>query len=206
MDALLDMAAAERTLHEQGFALVAGVDEAGRGPLAGPVFAAAVIMSEDKYIPDIKDSKKLSEKKREKVFDYITENADYYAIASVDEREIDEINILNATHKAMNAAVDSLTVKPDFVLIDGNSIKNMTVPHETVVKGDAKVFCIAAASILAKVSRDRCIAELAKKYPEYGFEKHKGYGTAQHIEALKKYGPCPIHRKSFLKKILGENI
>ena len=206
MNALLDMAAAERTLHEQGFALVAGVDEAGRGPLAGPVFAAAVIMSEDKYIPDIKDSKKLSEKKREKVFDYITENADYYAIASVDEREIDEINILNATHKAMNAAVDSLAVKPDFVLIDGNSIKNMTVPHETVVKGDAKVFCIAAASILAKVSRDRCIAERAKKYPEYGFEKHKGYGTAQHIEALKKYGPCPIHRKSFLKKILGENI
>lgn len=205
MDGLLDMAAAERALHERGFALVAGVDEAGRGPLAGPVFAAAVIMSEDKYIPDIKDSKKLSEKKREKIFDYITENADYYAIASVDEREIDEINILNATHKAMNAAVDSLAVKPDFVLIDGNSINNMALPHKTIVKGDAKVFCIAAASILAKVSRDRYITELSKKYPEYGFEKHKGYGTAQHIEVLKKYGPCPIHRKSFLKKILGEN-
>lgn len=201
-----DMAAAERTLHEKGLKLVAGVDEAGRGPLAGPVFAAAVIMSEDKYIPDIKDSKKLSEKKREQVFDYIIENADYYAVASVGESEIDEINILNATHSAMNKAVDLLVVKPDFVLVDGNSIKNMTLPHETVVKGDAKVFCVAAASILAKVSRDRCIAELAKKYPEYGFEKHKGYGTAQHIEALKKYGPCPIHRKSFLKKILGENI
>ena len=161
-------------------------------------------MSEDKYIPDIKDSKKLSEKKREKVFDYIIENADYYAIASVDEHEIDEINILNATHKAMNAAVDSLGVKPDYVLIDGNSIKNMDLPHETVVKGDAKVACIAAASILAKVSRDRYIRELSDKYPEYDFDKHKGYGTAAHIDALKRLGPCPIHRKSFLKKILGE--
>lgn len=203
---LFDMAQTERALREGGFSLIAGVDEAGRGPLAGPVFAAAVIMSEDKYIPDIKDSKKLSEKKREQVFEYIINNADYYSVASVGEREIDEINILNATHKAMNAAVDSLAVTPDFVLIDGNSIKNMALPHETVVKGDAKVFCIAAASILAKVSRDRYILRLAEKYPEYGFEKHKGYGTAQHIEALKKYGPCPIHRKSFLKKILGENL
>ncbi len=198
------MTETEHLLHEKGFRLIAGVDEAGRGPLAGPVFAAAVIMSEDKYIPDIKDSKKLSEKKREKVFDYIIENADYYAIASVDEHEIDEINILNATHKAMNAAVDSLGVKPDYVLIDGNSIKNMDLPHETVVKGDAKVACIAAASILAKVSRDRYIRELSDKYPEYGFDKHKGYGTAAHIDALKRLGPCPIHRKSFLKKILGE--
>lgn len=198
------MTETEHLLHEKGFRLIAGVDEAGRGPLAGPVFAAAVIMSEDKYIPDIKDSKKLSEKKREKVFDYIIENADYYAIASVDEHEIDEINILNATHKAMNAAVDSLGVKPDYVLIDGNSIKNMDLPHETVVKGDAKIACIAAASILAKVSRDRYIRELSDKYPEYGFDKHKGYGTAAHIDALKRLGPCPIHRKSFLKKILGE--
>lgn len=198
------MTETEHLLHEKGFRLIAGVDEAGRGPLAGPVFAAAVIMSEDKYIPDIKDSKKLSEKKREKVFDYIIENADYYAIASVDEHEIDEINILNATHKAMNTAVDSLGVKPDYVLIDGNSIKNMDLPHETVVKGDAKVACIAAASILAKVSRDRYIRELSDKYPEYGFDKHKGYGTAAHIDALKRLGPCPIHRKSFLKKILGE--
>ena len=198
------MTETEHLLHEKGFRLIAGVDEAGRGPLAGPVFAAAVIMSEDKYIPDIKDSKKLSEKKREKVFDYIIENADYYAIASVDEHEIDEINILNATHKAMNAAVDSLGVKPDYVLIDGNSIKNMDLPHETVVKGDAKVACIAAASILAKVSRDRYIRELSDKYPEYGFDKHKGYGTAAHIDALKRLGPCPIHRRSFLKKILGE--
>lgn len=198
------MTETEHSLHEKGLKLIAGVDEAGRGPLAGPVFAAAVIMSEDKYIPDIKDSKKLSEKKREKVFDYIIENADYYAIASVDEQEIDEINILNATHKAMNAAVDSLGVKPDYVLIDGNSIKNMDLPHQTVVKGDAKVACIAAASILAKVSRDRYIRELSYKYPEYGFDKHKGYGTAAHIDALKRLGPCPIHRKSFLKKILGE--
>lgn len=201
-----NMTEMESTLHNNGFKFVAGVDEAGRGPLAGPVFAAAVVMSEDKYIPDIKDSKKLSEKKRELIYDYIIENADFYAVASVDEGEIDEINILNATHKAMNKAVSDLKIKPDYVLIDGNSIKNMDIPHETVVKGDAKVACIAAASILAKVSRDRYIRELADKFPEYNFAKHKGYGTAEHVSALKKYGPCPIHRRSFLKKILGDNL
>lgn len=200
----VNMTEFECELHSRGLRLVAGVDEAGRGPLAGPVFAAAVIMSEDKYIPDIKDSKKLSEKKREMVYEYIIENADFYAIASVDEREIDEINILNATHKAMNLAVESLGVTPDYVLIDGNSIKNMQHPYETVVKGDAKVACIAAASILAKVSRDRYIKALSEEYPEYNFAKHKGYGTAEHVATLKKYGPCPIHRRSFLKKILGE--
>lgn len=195
----------EHKLHIEGKTYVAGVDEAGRGPLAGPVFAAAVIMDEDKYIPDIKDSKKLSEKKREQIFDYIIENAVAYSVFSVDEKEIDEINILNATHKAMNSAVDGLSIKPDYVLIDGNSIKNMSYPHETVVKGDAKVACIAAASILAKVSRDRYIKEIGKQYPEYSFEKHKGYGTKVHTEAILKYGPCPIHRLTFLKKILGDN-
>ncbi len=196
----------ERELKKSGYSLIAGVDEAGRGPLAGPVFAAAVILDEDKYIPDIKDSKKLSEKKREEVYEYIIENAVAYSVFSVDEAEIDRINILNATHKAMCGAVNNLKIKPDYVLIDGNSIKGMEYSYETAVKGDAKVACIAAASILAKVSRDRYIRELDSVYPEYGFAKHKGYGTPLHTEALKKYGPCPIHRKSFLKKILGENI
>ena len=183
---------------------IAGVDEAGRGPLAGPVYAAAVILKPGARIDGINDSKKLSEKKREELYDVIIENSIAYAVYSVDEKTIDEVNILNATHMAMNGAVNSLSVPPDFVLIDGNSIKNMTLPHETIVKGDAKSISIAAASILAKVSRDRYIIQMAEKYPEYGFEKHKGYGTKAHTEAILKYGPCEIHRKTFLKKLLGE--
>ncbi len=192
----------EQELHQRGFRFVAGVDEAGRGPLAGPVFAAAVIMEEDKYIPDIKDSKKLSEKKREELFSYITENAICYAICSVDEKVIDEINILNATFQAMLGAVNGLEITPDYVLIDGNKSKGITLPHECVVKGDAKVACIAAASILAKVSRDRFICECEKDYPGYGFAKHKGYGTKVHIEAIKELGLCPIHRKTFCTKFV----
>lgn len=192
----------ERGLLEYEY--IAGVDEAGRGPLAGPVYAAAVILKPGARIDGINDSKKLSEKKREELFDVIIENSVAYAVYSVDEKTIDEVNILNATHMAMNGAVNSLSVRPDFVLIDGNSIKNMTLPHETIVKGDAKSISIAAASILAKVSRDRYIIQMAEKYPEYGFEKHKGYGTKAHIEAILKYGPCEIHRKTFLKKLLGE--
>lgn len=187
-----------------GFTYIAGVDEAGRGPLAGPVYAAAVILGEDFFIEGLNDSKKLSEKKREELFDIICEKAVAYNIYSVDEKRIDEINILNATHEAMNGAVDGLSVSPDYVLIDGNSIKGMDIPYETVVKGDAKSVSIAAASILAKVSRDRFICEMAEKYPEYGFEKHKGYGTAAHNEAILKYGPCSIHRRTFLKKLLGD--
>lgn len=187
-----------------GFTYIAGVDEAGRGPLAGPVYAAAVILGEDFFIEGLNDSKKLSEKKREELFDIICEKAVAYNIYSVDEKRIDEINILNATHEAMNGAVNGLSVRPDYVLIDGNSIKGMDIPHETVVKGDAKSVSIAAASILAKVSRDRFICEMAGKYPEYGFEKHKGYGTAAHNEAILKYGPCSIHRRTFLKKLLGD--
>lgn len=190
----------------EGYRMVAGVDEAGRGPLAGPVFAACVILPDDCVIDGINDSKKLSEKKRELLFDEITKKAIAYSIASIDERIIDEVNILNATHIAMNKAVDEMKIKPDFVLIDGNSIKNMTTPHQTIVKGDSKSISIAAASILAKVSRDRFICELADKYPEYQFEKHKGYGTKVHTDALKKFGPCKIHRKSFLTKILGEQL
>ncbi|MBE7042257.1 MAG: ribonuclease HII [Ruminococcaceae bacterium] len=190
----------EQELHNQGLRYIAGVDEAGRGPLAGPVFAAAVIMEEDKYIPDIKDSKKLSEKKREEVYEYIIHNAVSYAICSVDEGVIDEINILNATFRAMLGAVEGLDVMPDYVLVDGNRSKGLTLPHECVVKGDAKVACIAAASILAKVSRDRFICECDGKYPGYGFAKHKGYGTKVHIEAIKELGLCPIHRKTFCTK------
>ena len=189
---------------KQGYNLVAGVDEAGRGPLAGPVFAACVILPDDCYIEGINDSKKLSEKKREKLFEEIINKAISYSIKSVDEKIIDEINILNATHIAMNEAINSMDITPDFVLIDGNSIKNIKIPYQTVVKGDAKSISIAAASILAKVSRDRYICDIANKYPQYFFEKHKGYGTKVHTDALKKYGPCEIHRKTFLTKILGE--
>lgn len=196
----------EKELKNKGYKFIAGVDEAGRGPLAGPVYAAAVILKEDALIDGINDSKKLSEKKREELYDKIIESAVAYSVYSVDEKVIDEVNILNATHMAMNGAVDNLSTKADYVLIDGNSIKNMETPHETVVKGDAKSISIAAASILAKVSRDRYITEISEKYPEYGFEKHKGYGTKVHNEAILKYGPSPIHRKTFLKKLLGDKI
>jgi ribonuclease HII len=199
-----EMQAIEREKRKDGFQYIAGVDEAGRGPLAGPVYAAAVILPEDIFIEGINDSKKLSEKKREALFDEICQKAIAYSICSVDEKRIDKINILNATFEAMNEAVNSLQTTPDYVLIDGNRIKGMEIPHETIVKGDAKSISIAAASILAKVSRDRFISAMAEKYPEYGFEKHKGYGTAAHNEAILKYGPCPIHRRTFLKKLLGE--
>lgn len=195
----------ENSLKEKGFTYIAGVDEAGRGPLAGPVYAAAVILPEGAEISGINDSKKLSPKKREELFEKITEIAVSYAICSVDEKEIDEINILNATHKAMNMAVENLSQKPDYVIIDGNSIKGMEIAHETVVKGDAKSISIAAASILAKVARDRYIDKMGEVYPEYGFEKHKGYGTKAHTDAILKYGVCPIHRRTFLKKLLGDN-
>ena len=186
------------------YSFICGIDEAGRGPLAGPVYAAAVILPNDIIIKGINDSKKLSEKKREELFEEITEKAIAYNIFSVDEKRIDEINILNATYEAMNGAVNGLSTAPDFVLIDGNRISGMEIPHETVVKGDSKSISIAAASILAKVSRDRFICQMAEKYPEYGFEKHKGYGTKAHNEAILKYGPCPIHRRTFLRKLLGE--
>ncbi|MGN0108406.1 MAG: ribonuclease HII [Hominilimicola sp.] len=203
---VLSMYEIENAYRAKGYINIAGVDEAGRGPLAGPVYAAAVILPPDAIIKGINDSKKLSEKRREELFDEITEKAVAYNICSIDEKRIDEINILNATYEAMNGAVNGLKIQPDFVLIDGNRIGGMTLPHETVVKGDAKSISIAAASILAKVSRDRFICEMAEKYPEYGFEKHKGYGTKAHNEAILKYGPCEIHRRTFLKKLLGENI
>lgn len=201
---LFKMTEIERSCREKGFKCIAGVDEAGRGPLAGPVFAAAVILPENCFIPGLNDSKKLSEKKREELFDIICEKAVSYCIANISHERIDEINILNATFEAMNNAVNGLDVTPDYVLIDGNRIKGMDVAHETVVKGDAKSVSIAAASILAKVSRDRVMYDAAKQYPQYGFDKHKGYGTKAHCEAILKYGPCKIHRRTFLKKITGD--
>lgn len=201
---VFEMYSRERELKNTGLSYIAGVDEAGRGPLAGPVYAAAVILKDNDIIEGLNDSKKLSKKRREALFDEICKRAVAYSVFSVDEKRIDEINILNATFEAMNGAVSGLTTAPDYVLIDGNRIKGMSLPHETIVKGDAKSASIAAASILAKVSRDRYMDKMSELYPEYGFSKHSGYGTKEHTEALKKYGPCPIHRITFLKKILGE--
>ena len=194
----------EQSAREKGYVSIAGVDEAGRGPLAGPVFAAAVIFPENVEIDGINDSKKLSEKKRELLFDEIIQKAAAYHIASVDHIEIDRINILNATMKAMSAAVEGLGITPDYVLIDGNKAPESGIKTETVIKGDAKSLSIAAASILAKVSRDRMIDGLDCVYPEYGFKKHKGYGTRLHMDMIKEFGPCPIHRMTFLRKILSE--
>lgn len=193
----------EHNAYLRGFTAVCGIDEAGRGPLAGPVCAAAVLLPEGLVIDGLNDSKKLSEKKRELLFPVIQENALAFGIGFADEKEIDEINILQATFLAMRRAFDAMQRRCDHVLVDGNRMPPMPVPGETVVKGDAKSPSIAAASILAKVSRDRVMLEYAKQYPEYQFEKHKGYGTKAHVEALHAFGPSPIHRRTFLKKILG---
>lgn len=193
----VDMLFYEKQLYEQGYHLIAGVDEAGRGPLAGPVYAAAVILPRGLYIEELDDSKKLSEKKREALFDVICDKAVAYSICSVSSEEIDRINILQATFKAMRAAIRGLSVRPDFVIIDGNRIDGIKILHKTIVKGDSCSASIAAASILAKVSRDRYMKEQALLYPEYRFEKHKAYPTKEHLELIKKYGPSPIHRKTF---------
>lgn len=195
----------EKAAENSGFKLICGVDEAGRGPLAGPVCAAAVILPEDLEIEGLNDSKKLSEKKREQLFDIITEKAIAYCVAYGTLEEIEEKNILQATFLAMNRAIDGLQLKADFALIDGNKIPDgIKIPAAAIVKGDAKSMSIAAASILAKVSRDRLLMEYDAKYPEYQFAKHKGYGTKLHTDLIKEYGPCEIHRLSFLKNILGE--
>ena len=187
-----------------GLRLICGVDEAGRGPLAGPVCAAAVILPEHLQIPGLNDSKKLTDKKRRELFPVIQEQAIAYGIGLASESEIDEINILQATFLAMRRALDQLTVRPEIAIIDGNRETDFGLPVKTVVKGDSLSANIAAASILAKVTRDNIMVELAQQYPEYGFEIHKGYGTKAHYEALRTYGPCPIHRKTFLKKFYGE--
>ena len=190
----------ENAAKAKGYSLVCGVDEAGRGPLAGPVCAAAVILPEDCEIPGLNDSKKLTEKKREQLFDVIIEKAVAYSVAFATVEEIEEHNILNATYMAMNRAIDGLSIKAQYALIDGNRVPTgISVPCETVVKGDAKSYSIAAASILAKVTRDRGCIELDREYPEYGIAKHKGYPTKDHMDAVRQYGPAPIYRKSFLK-------
>lgn len=189
----------EKAAMTRGFKLICGVDEAGRGPLAGPVCAAAVILPEGIVIEGLNDSKKLSESKREKLFDVITEKAVSYSVAFGTLEEIEELNILEATFLAMNRAINGLSVKSDYALIDGNRTpKGIEIPCETIVKGDSLSASIAAASVLAKVTRDRLLAEYDKKYPEYNFKKHKGYGTREHTELILKHGPCEIHRRSFL--------
>lgn len=192
----------ENTAYEKGYNLVCGVDEAGRGPLAGPVCAAAVVLPKGLILDGVNDSKKLTEKKREALFDVITQQALDWSVAFATVEEIEEINILNAAMLAMKRAVDGLKNPVDFAIIDGNRKPPLEIDCEAVVKGDAKSMSVAAASILAKVSRDRILRQYAVDYPQYGFEKHKGYGTKVHVEALKKYGSCEVHRPSFLKKIL----
>ena len=192
----------ENAAYDQGFQYVCGVDEAGRGPLAGPVCAAAVILPKGMIIEGVNDSKKLTEKKREALFDVICDSALAYSIVFADVAEIEEINILRATMNAMKRAVEGLNLKADFAYIDGNTMPPIDINGECIVKGDAKSMSVACASILAKVSRDRLMLKYAEEYPQYGFEKHKGYGTKVHTEAIREFGPCPIHRPSFLKKIL----
>ena len=194
----------EHQAHEQGFEIVCGVDEAGRGPLAGPVCAAAVILPDGLVIEGLDDSKKLTEKKRDALYDVIIEEAIAYSIAFASVEEIEEINILQATFLAMKRAVEGLSVKADLALVDGNQKPHLDIQARTLVKGDAKSPSIAAASILAKVTRDRLMTEIAEEYPEYEFPKHKGYGTKLHYEKIMEHGISPVHRRSFLKKITGE--
>lgn len=196
----------ENEFRNKGYKYICGVDEAGRGPLAGPVCAAAVILPPDTIIEGVNDSKKLSEKKREELFDVVTGTALSYCIAFGSVEEIEEHNILATTMNTMKRAVEGLSMPADFAMIDGNKLPPLDIPCEYIIKGDANSMSIAAASILAKVSRDRLMLEYANKYPQYGFEKHKGYGTKAHTDAILLYGPSPIHRMSFLKKLLnGKN-
>lgn len=194
----------EEQKYNNGYQVICGVDEAGRGPLAGPVYAAAVVLKRGQIIEGVNDSKKLSEKKREALFERIVSQCADYSIGCASAAEIDEINILQATFLAMKRAVEGLSVQPDCALVDGNQAPPLSRDVFTIVKGDAKSESIAAASILAKVSRDRYMLEMAEKFPQYGFEKHKGYGTKLHYERIEQYGICEIHRRSFLKKVLNQ--
>lgn len=202
LERLQSMLLIEKSLNEQDYHFVCGVDEAGRGPLCGPVVAAAVILPEGECIEGVNDSKKLSEKKREKLYDDIIQKALAVGIGIADVAQIEEMNILNATKFAMKQAIQNLAVTPDYVLIDGNQMIDISIPASTVVSGDAKSESIAAASIIAKVTRDRMLIEWDKEYPEYGFAKHKGYGTKMHREAIQKYGLTPLHRPSFCRKFV----
>lgn len=197
----------ETKLHnEYGIEYICGIDEAGRGPLAGPVAVAAVIMPKDSFIEGVNDSKKISEKKREMLYEKIKEEAIAWSVILLDEKEIDELNILNATKKALTLAIKDLKVKPDRIVVDAlEHIDTLGIPYTSIIKGDAKVYSIACASILAKVTRDRVMQEWDKIYPQYGFAKHKGYGTAMHIKAIKENGICSIHRKTFVKNFVHKN-
>ena len=197
-----DMFIYENKLFAEGVTLIAGMDEAGRGPLAGPVTAACCIPDFSKIVEGVNDSKKLTENKRESLFDLIKSSSVSFSVVSVDEATIDKINILNATKKAMKEALQKLEIKPEYLLVDAVKC-DFGLPYSPIIHGDALSYSIAAASVLAKVTRDRLMLEYDELYPEYGFAKHKGYGTKQHIEALKKYGPCPIHRRTFIKNFFN---
>lgn len=200
LERLTNLKQIEKNLYEKGFKYICGIDEAGRGPLAGPVVIAGVIMPKDSMIEGVNDSKKVSEKKREKLYDLIIEEAISYSIAIVGQDVIDDINILNATKQGVTEVVEGLDVKPNLILVDAlTHINTKGIPYDSIIKGDAKCYNIAAASIIAKVTRDRIMRQWDEIYPQYGFEKHKGYGTAMHIAAIKQYGLTPIHRKSFTK-------
>ena len=193
----------ENKLYSEGLKYIAGIDEAGRGPLAGPVVVGIAIMKPDSFIEGVNDSKKISEKKRELLYEQITNEAIDWSVGIVDQNEIDEINILNATKKALHMAITNLKIKPDRILVDAlEHIDTCGIPYTSIIKGDAKVYSISAASIIAKVTRDRMMKEYDEIYPEYGFAGHKGYGTAKNIQAIKTYGPCPLHRKTFIKNFI----
>ena len=196
--------AEEKKLYESGIEYICGIDEAGRGPLAGPVVVGAVILPEDSFIEGVNDSKKISEKKREKIYEQIINEAIAYSVGIVDQRTIDEINILNATKLALKIALQGLKQKPELIMVDAlNNIDTLGIPYISVIKGDAKNYSIAAASIIAKVTRDRIMQEWDQVYPIYGFAKHKGYGTAEHIRVIKENGPCILHRESFIKNFVN---
>ena len=200
---LINLKQIEKVFYNKGIEYIAGIDEAGRGPLAGPVVVASVIMPKDSMIEGINDSKKVSEKKREKLYDIILEEAISYGIGIIYQDEIDEINILQATKKGLTEAVEQMKIKPDLIMVDAlTGIDTLGIPYQSIIKGDAKCYSISAASIIAKVTRDRIMREWDKVYPQYGFVAHKGYGTVAHIKALKEYGACPLHRKTFIKHFI----
>ena len=196
----------ENNLYSKGMNYICGIDEAGRGPLAGPVVVASVIMPKDSMIEGINDSKKISESKREQLYEKIIEEAISYGVGIIDQKEIDEINILNATKKGLTTSLKELNVRPDIILVDAlNGIDTLQIPYQSIIKGDAKAYSISAASIIAKVTRDRIMRQWDEIYPQYGFAKHKGYGTAAHISAIKEYGICPLHRLSFVKNFMNHS-
>ena len=200
---LIELKKMDKEFYDKGIKYIAGIDEAGRGPLAGPVVVASVILPQDSMIEGINDSKKISEAKREKLYEIITKDAISYGVGIIYQDEIDQINILQATKKGLTESIKQMSIKPNIIMVDALSgIDTLGIPYKSIIKGDAKCYSIAAASIIAKVTRDRIMREWDKIYPEYGFGSHKGYGTAKHIAAIKEFGPCPIHRRTFIKKFI----